>query len=134
MRGLPWFALLSYINKSAFYPAAVLGGFGAFIDEADTFITGDNNYLFHPSIALIYIIIIFVALFLGAAVIHNRLALTEQERLVNVLDLTKEVVPKDTDVDEKNRALKLLYERSTSKSVALALKNILCAIDYIPVP
>jgi hypothetical protein len=63
---------------------------------------------------LIYII--FIALFLAAEAIHKRPAL------------------KYMDVDEKNRALKRLYERSTSKPVASALKNILCAIDYIPVP
>jgi hypothetical protein len=83
-------------------------GFGAFIEEVGKFIIGDNNYYFQPSIALIYIIC--VALFLAAEPIHNRPVLTEQERLVNALDLTKEAILKDTDVDERIRALKLLYE------------------------
>jgi hypothetical protein len=47
---------------------------------------------------------------LAAEAIHNRPVLTEQERLVNALDLTKEAILKDTDVDERIRALKLLYE------------------------
>ena len=39
---------LGYINKSANYLVAVIGGlgFGAFIDELGKFITGDNDYFF----------------------------------------------------------------------------------------
>jgi len=56
---------LGYINKSANYLVAVIGGlgFGAFIDELGKFITGDNDYFFQPTVALIYII--FALLYLA---------------------------------------------------------------------
>lgn len=125
---------LAYINKSASYLAAVLGGFGfgAFIDELGKFITGDNNYFFRPAMALIYII--FVLIYLAVEAIIHRPELSEQERLVNALEITKEVALSDLDHQERERALKLLETCDPSDPVAKALKGLLSAIDAVPMP
>jgi hypothetical protein len=101
---------LAYINKSAHYVAAFLGGFGfgAFIDELGKFITGDNDYFYKPTVALIYVT--FVLLYLGIEAFVRRPTLTSQERLINVLEITKEVALGDLDHRERKKALELLKE------------------------
>src|SRR5438034_6470211 len=52
--------LLTYLGRSVRHSAAVLGGigFGFFIDELGKFITSDNNYLYKPAAAIVYMIFI----------------------------------------------------------------------------
>ncbi|MFB3763645.1 MAG: hypothetical protein ACE14P_00185 [Methanotrichaceae archaeon] len=123
---------LAYINKSASYLVAVLGGigFGAFIDELGKFITGDNNYFFRPTIALIYIT--FILIYLAVETFIHRHDLTEQEKLVNALEIAKEVALSDLDHIEKERALRLLDACDPSSPVVKALKGLLCAIEAVP--
>jgi len=125
---------LGYINKSAYYVAAVLGGFGfgAFIDELGKFITGDNNYFYRPTAALIYII--FVLIYLGIEAFMHNPRLSEQERLINALELAKEMVLGDLDHRERKRALELLKGCSPKDPVAKALRELLYATDAVPVP
>ncbi len=125
---------LGYINKSAYYLTAALGGigFGAFIDELGKFITGDNNYFFQPTAALIYIT--FILLYLGIENFVHRPELSEQEKLINVLELAKEVVLEDLDHRERRRALDLLKECSPTDPVARALKELLYATNSVAVP
>jgi hypothetical protein len=125
---------LGYINKSAYYLVATLGGlgFGAFIDELGKFITGDNNYFYQPTVALIYII--FVLLYLGIETFVHKPRLTEQERLINALELAKEVVLEDLDHRERRRALDLLKGCSPANPVTKALRELLYATDAVPVP
>jgi len=126
--------LLAYINKSAFYVGAVLGGFGfgAFIDEVGKFITQDNNYFFQPAVALIYVA--FILIYLTKEVICRGPALSEQEKLINVLEITKEAVLNDMDFQERKRALELVGNCSASEPVARVLKELLYGIDSVPVP
>ncbi len=125
---------LAYINKSASYLVAVLGGigFGAFIDELGKFVTGDNNYFFRPAIALIYITFILIYLAIEAF-IHSH-ELSEQERLVNALEIAKDVALSDLDHLEKERALKLLDSCDPSNPIVRALNNLLIAIETVPAP
>jgi hypothetical protein len=125
---------LAYINKSAHYVAAILGGFGfgAFIDELGKFITGDNDYFFKPAVALIYII--FILLYLGIEAFVRRPALTGPERLINVLEIAKEIALGDLDHMERKKALELLKNCNPSDPVARALKTLLYAADSVPVP
>ncbi len=125
---------LGYINKSAYHLAATLGGigFGAFIDELGKFITGDNNYFYRPTVALIYIT--FILLYFGIQAVVRRPLLSEQERLINALELAKEVVLEDLDHRERRRALDLLKECSPSDPVTKALRELLYATGSVPVP
>lgn len=123
---------LGYINKSAHYLAATVGGmgFGAFIDELGKFITGDNDYFYQPTIALIYVI--FVLLYLGIDEIFKRRGLSEQERLINALELAKEVVLRDMDHSERRRALDLLKGCCPSDPVTRSLRELLHSTDSVP--
>ncbi len=80
---LALFLILSYLNMSIRWLAALLGGigFGTFIDELGKFITEDNDYFFQPTIALLYII--FIALFLLVRSVHWRRLLSEREIQAN---------------------------------------------------
>ena len=108
---------LACINKSAYYLVAVLGGFGfgAFIDELGKFITGDNDYFYRPAVTLIYLV--FVLLYLAIENFVNKPCLSEEEKLINVLEIAKEVVLEDLDHRERRRALDLLKECSPSDPV-----------------
>jgi hypothetical protein len=125
---------LGYINKSANYLVAVIGGlgFGAFIDELGKFITGDNDYFFQPTVALIYII--FALLYLAIQTFIQKPKLTEQERLVNVLELAKEAVLEDLDHLERRKALALLKESSQNNPMTRALQDLLHSTDSVPMP
>jgi len=125
---------LAYINKSAYYLVAALGGFGfgAFIDELGKFITGDNDYFYRPAVTLIYLV--FVLLYLAIENFVNKPKLSEQEKLINVLEIAKEVVLEDLDHRERRRALDLLKECSPSDPVTRALQQLLYATEAVPVP
>jgi len=125
---------LAYINKSAHYIVAVLGGFGfgAFIDELGKFITGDNDYFFRPTVALIYVV--FVLLYLLVEILVNRPHLSDQEKLINVLELAKEVVLEDLDHRERKRALQLLEELPPEDRLVRALKELLHSTESVAVP
>jgi len=125
---------LGFINKSSYYLVAVIGGFGfgAFIDELGKFITGDNNYFYQPTVSLIYVV--FILLYLVIENFVNKPRLTEQEKLINALELAKEVVLEDLDHLERRRALDLLKECSHSNPVTKALRELLYATDSVHVP
>lgn len=125
---------LACINKSSQYLAAALGGFGfgAFIDELGKFITGDNNYFYKPAVALIYVV--FVLLYLGIEALIRRHELTQEEKLINALEMTKEVVLEDMDHRERRRALELLKGCNPADPVTKALRNLLYATESVPVP
>jgi hypothetical protein len=125
---------LAYINKSAYYLVAALGGFGfgAFIDELGKFITGDNDYFYRPAVTLIYLV--FVLLYLAIENFVNKPKLSEQEKLINVLEIAKEVVLEDLDHRERRRALDLLKECSPSDPVTKALQELLYATESVPIP
>lgn len=123
---------LAYINKSALYVAAFLGGlgFGAFIDELGKFMTGDNNYFFRPAVAMIYVT--FVLLYLGIEIFFRRRELSEEERLINALEIAKEAVLEDLDHRERKQALDLLRACDPADPVARALRDLLYAVEARP--
>ena len=125
---------LAFINKSAYYIVAVLGGFGfgAFIDELGKFITGDNDYFYQPTVALIYLV--FVLLYLLVEVLVNKSRLSDQEKLINVLELAKEVVLEDLDHRERRRALKLLQDLPPDDPLVRSLQELLHSTESVPVP
>jgi len=125
---------LAYINKSAYYLVAVMGGlgFGAFIDELGKFITGDNDYFYRPAVTLIYLV--FVLIYLAIENFVKKPELTEQEKLINALEIAKEVVLEDLDHRERRRALDLLKECPPNDPVTKALRALLYATEAVPVP
>ncbi|MFB3765101.1 MAG: hypothetical protein ACE14P_07615 [Methanotrichaceae archaeon] len=124
--------LLSFLNRSVRNIAAILGGFGfgAFIDELGKFVTSDNNYFFQPTVGLIYIT--FILLYALIKKINSRRWLTEEERLINVLEISKEAVLKNMDEREKQISMDLIAESDQLNPVVKSLKDLLGIIELVP--
>lgn len=125
--------LLSFLSRTVMRLAAMIGGigFGAFIDELGKFITSDNNYFFQPTVALIYIIFIIVYLIFQA--IPKYRAFSEKEYLVNALDMTKEAVINDLDLEEERIAREYLAQANQNDPIVQSLTRLLEKIDAIEV-
>ena len=128
--------LLAFLDKHSADLAALLGGFGfgAFIDELGKFITSDSDYFFQPTIALIYIMFILLYLSFQAIVEHSRLSLSPQEKIINVIEITKDAVIDEMDIQERHRALELLDECNPADPLVGALRDVLKGIDSVPAP
>ena len=126
--------MLTFMGKYVHQISAIIGGigFGAFIDELGKFITQNNDYFFQPAIALIYVV--FIALYISFEILKRRDKLTEQEYIVNALEMAKEAAHKDLDTGEKQRALKLLAKCNQKDSFVASIKSMLEKIDSIPEP
>jgi len=125
--------MLTFIGTYTAQIAAVIGGlgFGAFIDELGKFITHDNNYFFQPAVALIYVV--FVVMYLGFEIFKKRNKLSEEEYLINALELTKEAVHKDLDTGEKQKALKLLRNCNPKDPIVKSVKALLHKFKTQPI-
>jgi hypothetical protein len=116
------FANMMFLTRKAKYFAAIVGGvgFGAFIDELGKFITSDNDYFFEPTIALIYVC--FVLIFITARLSERYFRLTSEEYAVNALDMAKEAVVNDLDIEEKKKALHFI-KLADSKDPTIRILN-----------
>lgn len=126
--------LFSFLSQRAAAVASVLGGigFGAFIDELGKFITADNNYFFQPTIALIYIIFVFI--FLITRFIPRHHEFSQREYLVNAIEMIKESAIDDFDEDERRRAEEYLRKCDQRNEMVKALRKMLENIDVAPSP
>lgn len=105
--------MLAAVNRAAREFAAVAAGigFGLSWDELGKFITQNNNYLFKPTLGLIYLTFVLLYLLARYAV---RKRLTQDDYLANALDLIKEAAIKDLDPWEYERAKELMLHVSPS--------------------
>lgn len=120
---------LAFLNKGALWIAAAFGGvgFGAFIDELGKFITRDNNYFYKPTIAFIYII--FVVLYLLFKAIPKYKSYTKKEYLINAIDMAKEAIIDDLDIEEERLAYKYLKQCDPNDPIVKSLYDLLSNID-----
>ncbi len=121
--------MLAFLGKHVQHLAAIVAGigFGTFIDELGKFITSDNDYFFQPTMALIYAT--FVLLFLAFRAIEPRELLSEQERLVNAIDLLKEAIIAGDAGAQRERALDLLGPSAGASPLVPVLR---AAIERAP--
>jgi hypothetical protein len=124
--------LLNFINKTGRGLAAVLGGFGfgAFIDELGKFVTMDNDYFFPPTVGLIYVT--FILIYFLVKKINRRRWLTEEERIINVLEIAKQAVLKDLETGEQQLAMDLLADSDETNPMISALKDFLVTAKTMP--
>lgn len=106
--------LLAFLGRRIQNVAAIAGGvgFGLFIDELGKFITRDNDYFFQPTIMLIYLI--FVGLYFIIRELDKTIAFSEEERLVNALELSKEAVMQHFDEKERSLMISLLSGKNNA--------------------
>lgn len=124
--------LITFLNKEAKNFAAIIGGvgFGTFIDELGKLITSDSNYFFKPTIALIYVI--FILIYLIYKLVGKHPKPTKKEYAVNALEMIKEAVLHNLDVEEKSKAQKYLKSSNSRDPIVRVLKETIAQIDTIP--
>lgn len=117
--------LLAYLNRPSTNIAAVIGGigFGTFIDELGKFITSDNNYFYQPTVALLYII--FILMYLTFRLIDRHRTYTSKEYIVNSIEMLKEAVLNDMDIEEKRQALYYLSKSDQRYAVVKAMEELI---------
>jgi hypothetical protein len=123
---------LTFLSRSARELTAILGGigFGAFIDELGKFITGDNNYFFQPSIALIYLTL--VLLFIFIRVLLRPRPLSHRDALANALEVAKLSVIRDAAPEDRSHALGLLARWPSPDPVGDMVRQALQHMEGVP--
>jgi hypothetical protein len=124
--------LLAFLGNRVLWASAIIGGigFGVFLDELGKFVTRDNNYLFQPTVAILYII--FLLLFFVFRYIDDHSKMSQKEYLMNALRLLEEAVMNDMDKAEKRQFAALLRRADQDDEVTIQLKKLLENIDIIP--
>ena len=86
LMALAFVLLLSFAGPVARPIGAVVGGigFGLFVDEVGKFVTSDNDYFYEPTAALIYVVV--VALALLGEMLHGRRPHHPSEHLAGAAD------------------------------------------------
>jgi hypothetical protein len=120
--------LLGFLGKQVRGFASLLGGigFGLFIDELGKFLTSDNNYFFHPTIALIYAV--FVALFFWARSIERR-KLSARAQVANAANVLACALVSGPSRRDLGRALYYLEKSGVQDPVVDALRTALIAVS-----
>lgn len=115
--------LFSLMGIVATRIAAILGGigFGTFIDELGKFITSDNDYFYQPTIGLIYIIFVALALFIAG--VRRRGHLSRQETLANALHRLVDATDGRLDVDSKRHIAELLDQLDPDDPLVASLRR-----------
>lgn len=123
---------ITFLDRNADKFAAIIGGvgFGTFVDELGKFITRDNNYFYQPTIAIVYSI--FILLYLLFRIIDKRSTYTSREYLVNSLEMLKEAIVNDMDVEEKEKTEYYLSKSNPHDPITVALRTVLGKIEVSP--
>ena len=124
--------LLSFYGQSAARAASLVGGvgFGLFIDELGKFITSNNNYFFHPTVALIYLT--FLVLFLVFRLLERPWHMGQDGYLINVLSLVSDPGFQRLDLPRWNRAQALIANCDPSNPLVIAIREALGKPDSEP--
>jgi len=124
--------LLTFLSKTAHRLASALAGlgFGAFIDEVGKFVTADNNYLYAPAVALIYVTFVLTALAIHA--IRTRSEYSRREYLVNALRLMEELALHGLDEEDRDLALLYLSRSDPAHPLVPAVRDLISRAELIP--
>jgi len=128
------FALLGsliFLNNDAKHVWAIMGGagFGTFIDEMGKFVTNDNNYFYQPTFAIIYLV--FIGIYLVYRNLWSRRGFSPDEYLVNSVEELKEVITKEMDQDELDKAIKYISLSDPHHKLTKYLKRLYSDINDV---
>jgi hypothetical protein len=100
--------LFTFIPHVRFlFGTAIIGGvgFGLFIDEVGKFVTKDVNYFYEPAFVIMYVI--FFSMFVVYRIV-KRQGISQDEYLLNSIELLKESTRRKLSPSERQQALKYL--------------------------
>lgn len=115
--------LFTFIPHVRFlFGTAVIGGigFGLFIDEVGKFVTKDVNYFYAPAFVIMYVI--FLSMFIVYRLI-KRQAISQDEYLLNSIELLKESTRRKLSSFEQQQALKYLTHCTADPLLVPALAS-----------
>ena len=126
--------LLVFLDNDIKRIAAVIGGlgFGTFIDEIGKFITSDNNYFYKPAFALMYLT--FIAIYLALQLMSRKKEFSDDEYLINSIEIMKDAVVNDLDPQEKQKALLYLSRSDPDNHISLSLQKLYAHLETIHQP
>ena len=124
--------LLTYLSPATRLIAAIVGGagFGAFVDELGKFVSSDNDYFFKPTAAILYAL--FVVLFLATREIRRFRGLSQEESLVNAVELAERIATGTLTTDDRARALQFLAAADQAHPLVAPLRATFLAADPAP--
>ncbi|MDO8735872.1 MAG: hypothetical protein Q7K29_02160 [Thermoleophilia bacterium] len=116
--------LFTLLGKKAEAFGTLVGGigFGLFIDEVGKFVTNDNDYFFQASVAIMYVV--FVFLYLISRWILTSEKYSETEYLVNSINEMRELPIGMATEDERRLILFYLSECGSSDPLAAKLNEL----------
>jgi hypothetical protein len=106
-------------------------GFGWFVDELGKFITRDTNYFFRPTLALIYIVFVFMYLAFRRLERHKY---RPEEGLFNAFEALKLASIGNLDEPQRREALALLDRTCGEDGLAPKVRDLLHHVTTIPTP
>lgn len=123
---------LSFLGARVRMQVAMVGGlgFGAFIDELGKFITSDNNYVFRPTVALIYAI--FALLYVSFRPIGDRGPNTPEVAPAKAVDLVEAGLLGGFLTEDRERVLRLLDEGDPGDPLVGSLRQAVRRIAPAP--
>jgi len=118
--------LIAFLDRRIGHVAVILAGlgFGLFIDEIGKYVTTDNDYLFQPAIALIYVV--FILVFFLARALAGEPTLTRAEALANALDRVARNVGYPFEEADAARVRELL-DQAGAEPIAAELRRLVAA-------
>ena len=125
--------LLAFFGQTAQRLASIVGGlgFGLFIDELGKFITSNNNYFFHPTIALIYVV--FLVLFVLFRRLEHPRHVGPSVYLLNVLNVIGEKSSSELDWHQWRQTQELLSKCDPANPLVQAARQLLADPPAEPV-
>jgi hypothetical protein len=124
---------VSFIAPSGRTFVAFVGGagFGWFVDELGKFITRDTNYFFRTTLALIYIVFVFMYLVFR---LLERRSYRPEEGLFNAFEALKLASIGNLDEPQRREALMLLDRTCGEDGLAPKVRDLLHHVTTIPPP
>jgi hypothetical protein len=125
--------LLLFTTSSTRLLAALVGGagLGAFVDELGKFVTSDNDYFFKPTAAILYAL--FVVLFLATREVRRFRGLSQEECLVNAVELAEKLAMGTLTAEDRDRALGLLARAEPAHPLVRPLRASFLEADLAPI-
>lgn len=131
---IAFLAVSLLISNRVKFVSAIIGGvgFGMFIDEVGKFVTRDNDYFFQPTFAIVYVV--FVLIYIFYKVLETVRPFSKTEYLANSIELLKDILLNELDMDERRRALHYLKKSDERNLLTPILIRVFNEVKHLQKP